>query len=68
MLVYDLEMMKQGSGLGERMDEAIKYKVNIGESGNNFAEYWSDKGKAFSINIAGKDVVLRFVGPKNIKL
>ena len=27
-------------------------------------EYWSDKGRAFGINIAGKDVVLRFVGPK----
>ena len=72
---YDLEMMKQGSGLGERMDEAIKCKVNIGGSENKFdvrkfdvnliiAEYWSDKGRAFGINIAGKDVVLRFVGPK----
>ena len=57
------------------MDEAIKYKVNIGENGNKFgvrkfdvnliiAEYWSDKGRAFGINIAGKDVVLRFIGPK----
>ena len=57
------------------MDKAIKYKVNIGENGNKFgvrkldvnliiAEYWSDKGRAFGINIAGKDVVLRFVGPK----
>lgn len=72
---YDLEMMKQGSGLGERMNEAIKYKVNIGGSENKFdvrkfdvnliiAEYWSGKGRAFGINIAGKDVVLRFVGPK----
>ena len=57
------------------MDKAIKYKINIGENGNKFgvrkfdvnliiAEYWSDKGRAFGINIAGKDVVLRFVGPK----
>ena len=40
-------MMKQGSGLGERMDEAIKYKVNTGESGKFdvnliIAEYWID--------------------------
>ena len=40
------------------MDEAIKYKVNIGENGNKFgvrkfdvnliiAEYWSDTRKGF---------------------
>ena len=75
---YDLEMMKQGSGLGERMDEAIKYKVNTGESGKFdvnliIAEYWIDhglrnqkneKGRAFGVKIAGRDVALRFIGPK----
>jgi len=55
---YDLRMMKQGSGLGEKMDPAIKYKVNIGGSGKFdvnliIAEYWAD-GRDFGIKIAGK--------------
>ena len=65
---YDLEMMKQGSGLGERMDEAIKYKVNIGESGKFdvnliIAEYWAGL-RNFGIKIAEKEVAAKFTGPQ----
>ena len=70
---YNLRMMKQGSGLGEKMDPAIKYKVNIGGSGKFdvrkfdvnliIAEYWAD-GRDFGIKIAGKEVAAKFTGPK----